>query len=152
MATTALLGTLRVKTSAGQIVIMYPKTIADQVEGLAAYLATLTIPAPIRDTEANLTALTTPLANGQFAITTNGTNANRVKIGNGSSTWSQLEYFGGSATISLAEQVLGSSTIIRTVSGNTTSDTYVYDANVRIYVKDETQNEYFYVDTNTQWG
>ena len=148
---TALLGTLRVKTSGGEIVIMYPKTVAAQVEGLAAYLATLTIPTPIRDTEANLAALTTPLANGQFAITTDGTNANRVKIGNGSSRWSQLSYFGGSTAITLAEQVLGSNTIIRSTSGSTTTDTYVYDANVRIYVMDETRDEYFYVDTNTEW-
>lgn len=153
MSTTALLGTLRVKTSGGEIVIMYPKTVAAQVDGLAAYLATLTIPAPVRNTEANFTSSNPILSNGQFAITTDGVNANRVKIGDGSTRWNQLSYFGGSSTVTLAEQVLGSDTIIRVDNGNnTTTDISVYNANVRIYVKDETQNEYFYVDTNTEWG
>ena len=48
-----------------------------------------------RDTAANWTASNPRLASGEFGYETN---TNKLKIGNGTSTWSELSYFAGNAS------------------------------------------------------
>lgn len=143
MSVTALVGTLRVKSS-NAIVIMYPKSISSQIEGLEAAITSAKIPAPLRNTETYFTANDPVLSAGQFAITTSGRNTNRAKIGDGSSAWSELAYFGNDIT--LAEYILGEDIKLNITQDNSTVTIPVYDANLNVYVQDS--NGTYYLKTS----
>lgn len=84
----AIKGYIMVKTTDGVLLPAYPKVYATEVDGLAALVPASN--APMRKTMSAFNSTNPTLANGQLGIVTDYTD--RVKIGNGTSSWNELAY------------------------------------------------------------
>lgn len=84
----AIKGYIMIKTSGGALLPAYPKVYANEIDGLAALVPASE--APMRRTMSSFNSTNPVLEDGQLGIVTDY--SNRVKIGDGTSAWNELEY------------------------------------------------------------